>query len=1815
MSTFFKSENIKIFNQTTVVSEAVLATKIASSTETNSIVSGQQSDLNYINASGDIMDGALKIASYIEFNDNTQQSIAFSEAKDNILNYAYNNIQGIVNDGGLTIISNPLSIQNTIDISDNSLPISKIINLQDQLQNLVNADTSSNIILSQYDTSINLLQTNINDLYLTDISHNAKFGIVDQDLLTHTNQITSLQNKDISTSIILQTITDYNIPNIIIDVSQNKSAIDTILSNKADKTTVDLLTDKLVNLSFDDQTNTISIIDNLQLQSTTINDLSINSNLDINGSCRISNINYEITDQKFNFLSTIDEDYITTINDIKNDTLRLDTSVNLIISDISGLPLIKNTLTSYISETNTNIVDISNNIHLLQNSLQNNINNVSINQTDISGLKLKDDFIMGLISDSNNRILTAENNIALKQNQINSANKLNSNLIADGTVTNQMFQQLYNINTAQTIQSQLDGMTSTLNNLDALQDIDISSISNIYGSIEDINSSITSIDQFILDQGTFNSNLNTVQSSHNVDISSLKVFKTSQEASNIIYNNHFTQIDSSLNSLQTALSNLSNLDVLQDIDFNNISDLVESKASFEYVDTQLATKQNVINAENKLSGSNVLTSYQINNTNLNLNDALTNIKTNVQNLDDTRNLKINANNMLESAYVKVASSGENLVTRLESITQNFLSVNQNKQNNIAEINKVSYHYIETVSGNDLAEIFVDDYENKISGDYVKTNFDSLTVNDALYSISNAKQNNINSSNLLNANVVNTSGNVLLSTYIANNNGNINTINSNLLTKQATINNSNKLSATLVSTLVNNVTSTVESVLNDNYTTIQDLYTKTNQIEQLQDDVSSLQGLTTDLDTVIQANIPVLNDNYQSLLTSKQNKIDINNLVEGNFVVVGENLKLVDKLNDMDSIISNKQNTINSSNLLNANSVNTAGNILLSSYITNNNSSISNLQNNKSDISFVSVQLDLKQNNITTSNRLESSKISTYINATNNVLDNVLQGLTEINTTQSTNISDNANNIIAQTSRIDGALIRIATNEGNISLLQGADIAHESRMNLIDTAINTKQNIINTSNKISSDNISTSINSVASTLSTVLIDHETLIDALDTEKQNVITVNNKLPYTNIDFSGSTIKYADYASSINTKFSDLDGQISTLTGLQSGDFQSFININHDLDVLDTAILDLSGIKQDIITFSNKLDGNFVKYNNSLSIIQKIDSINSGAGSGPAIPSISYNANNLETTISDRTIIGTELKFPDNSIQSTGFTTSQNTDLTNCKTKLTDITYSSGVTTINNNLIANNIIGTTIDDIYNDIATKQDILNNTTSKLNYDCVDFSGSTIKYADYPSSINTKFSGINESILSLNENDSNQIIVNQGFSDAISTLTTSKQNVLSDSNKLNSAFLSCSGSGLMSDTKMEYLSSISGDIQNQLSLKADASAISNINNTSDLNKPISTATQTALDTKWNIPTNSTNLSYVDINSSLETALNSKQPTITDNSLTIARTSGLQSALDSKQATLLNASFLDATSSIQTQLNSKQATLSNASFLDATSSVQTQLNSKQPTITDNSLTIARTTGLQSALDSKQATLSNASFLDATSSIQTQLNERSTIVYTDAQLALKQDILSNASFLDATSSVQTQLNGKQATITDNSLSIARTNGLQNALNSKQPTLSNASFLDATSSVQTQLNGKANSAGPTLTGITTTEKISEKVTNTYTYGTNILNIDYTNNSIVYFNTLASSTNFAVYLTNVNPNSLTYTTFTMTLLIDCATYNAYGNTCRINDSSYTLIASGGLSSVSTTNANIIMQQISVLYLASGTIPSKVITSISPVF
>ena len=96
----------------------------------------------------------------------------------------------------------------------------------------------------------------------------------------------------------------------------------------------------------------------------------------------------------------------------------------------------------------------------------------------------------------------------------------------------------------------------------------------------------------------------------------------------------------------------------------------------------------------------------------------------------------------------------------------------------------------------------------------------------------------------------------------------------------------------------------------------------------------------------------------------------------------------------------------------------------------------------------------------------------------------------------------------------------------------------------------------------------------------------------------------------------------------------------------------------------------------------------------------------------------------------------------------------------------------------------------------------------------------------------------------------------------------------------------------------------------------------------------------------------TELNFLDnVSSSLQTQLNSKQATITDGSLSIARTSGLQTSLDAKQATINNSNRVNA-------VNVGTGIVSNSEFnqlsdINTDTTVQTQLDAKQATILSTS----------------------------------------------------------------------------------------------------------------------------------------------------------------------------------------------------------------------------------------------------------------------
>ena len=66
---------------------------------------------------------------------------------------------------------------------------------------------------------------------------------------------------------------------------------------------------------------------------------------------------------------------------------------------------------------------------------------------------------------------------------------------------------------------------------------------------------------------------------------------------------------------------------------------------------------------------------------------------------------------------------------------------------------------------------------------------------------------------------------------------------------------------------------------------------------------------------------------------------------------------------------------------------------------------------------------------------------------------------------------------------------------------------------------------------------------------------------------------------------------------------------------------------------------------------------------------------------------------------------------------------------------------------------------------------------------------------------------------------------------------------------------------------------------------------------------------------------------------------------------------------------------------------------------------------------------------------------------------------------------------------------------------------------------------------------------------------------------------------------------------LTNINPTSSTNTTCIITLLIDTSTYEAFGNSCKINGTTRAIFFNGGSSKIDITGASMIQQTLSIIF------------------
>ena len=105
-------------------------------------------------------------------------------------------------------------------------------------------------------------------------------------------------------------------------------------------------------------------------------------------------------------------------------------------------------------------------------------------------------------------------------------------------------------------------------------------------------------------------------------------------------------------------------------------------------------------------------------------------------------------------------------------------------------------------------------------------------------------------------------------------------------------------------------------------------------------------------------------------------------------------------------------------------------------------------------------------------------------------------------------------------------------------------------------------------------------------------------------------------------------------------------------------------------------------------------------------------------------------------------------------------------------------------------------------------------------------------------------------------------------------------------------------------------------------------------------------------------------------------------------------------------------------------------------------VENAIDGKQPTINDGDLTIAKTSGLETALNNKQDDIDNTTDLTANS------------------------ITLTSNLVVGTTNVITEIGTKQDEIQDGDLTIAKTDGLQTALNDKQDDIDNTTDLTANS-----------------------------------------------------------------------------------------------------------------------------------------------------
>ena len=848
---------------------------------------------NFVQRNAPVFDEELYLKDGVQINMNgVKQTVAFDDTKKADLETTKKNTTAIIYDENTnkTTINDKLDLTSaTIELNDDQIPQNKITGLVSKL--------------SEIDT--NFANINSND---TDIAN------LNTTTVTHSSQLTAIEthngNQDVSLNEHKTEIENIklNITEVEGDVSTNASNITTnstdIATNLA---SINGLNNDVVNLQSMDTDLSANIATNFTQFSNykTSNDASINQ-INLNRVTDRNDIDVNIA--SIGAINTLNTAQDTRLDAIETLNTTQDTRLDAIETLNTAQDVSINILETSTSNNSTNITSLQALTTSHTNSISNLNTNVASNDSDIS---------------------TLQSDLLTKHNIIDNSNRLNCIFVGNGDVSNDRLSALNDVRTDVSIQNQINTLTSSIGDLDALQDIDLVNIPILQSDVVDLKAKDVIHDASL-------SALETSTASNTANIAS--------NASNISTNaTNITANSNSIDTINTSLTTLSNADTLHS---SQISSLQTADTTLQ---GNIDLKNDIIDETNKLNSS-LIFDTSMNDT---VNNLLETLDANITTLDTNKQTKITTSNKLQSSllnrndnlsYVDVNSS---IQSSLDTINSN-ISLLQGADSSIITDIQTNFDAVD-ISLN-AQQTSITNNTNAIStlqglqdGDVISFQ----NINNSITNLTNTKHPLIDTNNKLNSSLLNRDDNLQHIDITSSLTTQLATLQGNIDLKQNIINNTtNKLPISNVDISTSNLQyADYNSSINDKFisldnqistlstTDVSQLSTNTslqNQINTNISNITSLQNKDTQLDAsliniisdvasnstniiALQSKDTQLDASLGDIITNinlKNDIIDVNNkLAVSNVDLTGSSLSHIDITSSLQSSLDTLQTNI------------------------------------------------------------------------------------------------------------------------------------------------------------------------------------------------------------------------------------------------------------------------------------------------------------------------------------------------------------------------------------------------------------------------------------------------------------------------------------------------------------------------------------------------------------------------------------------------------------------------------------------------------------------------------------------------------------------------------------------------------------------------------------------------------------------------------------------------------------------------------------------------------------------------------------------